>query len=246
VAALAVLDAVPAGLAETVGGFLAAHPPKDVIEQLQAVQTAALLGIPPVEPIEAVRGRLERFRAADGGYGKHPSACLPVGMAAEGSTYWSYLAALCYDLLGERAPNRGRLRAFLRRRRCADGGFSETGRLDQGSTNATAAGVGLAALAGLLALPMIPPALGFLARMQSPSGGFLAGPRVPAPDLLSTFTASVALTEARAADRFDVKQAAAFAANCADPAGGFRAAPWDEAADVEYAFYGLGCRGLLT
>jgi geranylgeranyl transferase type-2 subunit beta len=30
------------------------------------------------------------------------------------------------------------------------------------------------------------------------------------------------------------------------PTGGFRAATWDEAADVEYTFYGLGVLALLN
>jgi geranylgeranyl transferase type-2 subunit beta len=29
------------------------------------------------------------------------------------------------------------------------------------------------------------------------------------------------------------------------PTGGFHAAAWDPAHDVEYTFYGLGCRALL-
>jgi geranylgeranyl transferase type-2 subunit beta len=29
------------------------------------------------------------------------------------------------------------------------------------------------------------------------------------------------------------------------PTGGFRGAAWDDQADVEYSFYGLGCLALL-
>ena len=239
VQALSLLDSLAGEPARRCAAFLEACRPADIIEQVQLLHAALLLDAPCEASAAALGEFIESFRAADGGYGKRPGA-------ADGSTYWSYLAALCYDQVGARPPDRRRLRAFLRGRQCADGGFSETGHAETGSTNATAAGIGLAALTGLLALPMIPPALRFLAGTQSPMGGFVATGRVPMPDLLSTFTVVVALTEARAAGQVDLAAAAAFAESCADAAGGYRAAPWDDAADVEYTFYGLGCRGLLA
>lgn len=219
--------------------FVQGCRPKDIIELVQHLHAGLLLGTNRDAGDASVAKFLESYRSADGGYGKQ------VG-AAEGSTYWSYLTALCYDAIGDRPPDRGRLRAFLRGRQCSDGGFSETGHASVGSTNATAAGVALAAMIGLSALPMIPPALRFLAGMQSPMGGFLAGGCVPVPDLLSTFTVVVALTEAKAVGRIDLAKAAEFAASCADPTGGYRAIPWDDEVDVEYTFYGLGCRGLIS
>jgi len=47
-------------------------------------------------------------------------------------------AGVTWRPLPARPPRAGRLRAFLRSRRCGDGGFSETGRVAVGSTNATA------------------------------------------------------------------------------------------------------------
>ena len=232
--ALSLLAALGGEPLRRCAAFVQGCRPKDIIEQVQHLHAGLLLGVGDA----SVAKFLESYRSADGGYGKR------VG-AAEGSTYWSYLAALCYDAIGDRPPDRERLRAFLRGRQCSDGGFSETGHVSAAGTNATAAGVALASLIGLLTLPMIPPALRFLAGMQSPMGGFLAGGRVPVPDLLSTFTVVVALTEAKAVDRIDLAKAAEFAASCADPTGGYRAIPWDDEVDVEYTFYGLGCRGLL-
>jgi geranylgeranyl transferase type-2 subunit beta len=244
VQALAALRRLEADVAIPCTVFLIGHRPQMIVDQVQWLHAAMLLAdaapgaAVPLPTAEELAGLLEPFRSLDGGYGKRRGA-------SSGSTYWSYLAALCYDAVGARPPQVRRLRWFLRSRRCPDGGFSETGRAAAGSTNATAAGVALAALGGWAALSMVPPALRFLATMQGPGGGFRAGARVPADDLLSTFTVSVALLEARAAGKADLAAAAAFAAACEAPGGGYRAAPWLDAVDVEYTYYGLGCRALL-
>ena len=68
---------------------------------------------------------------------------------------------------------------------------------------------------------------------------------MPVADLLSTFTALLTLRDLGALDRVDRERARAFAMSLVTPAGGFRAGVWDDQADVEYTFYGLGSLALL-
>ena len=58
----------------------------------------------------------EAFRAPDGGYARSHAA-------RAGSTYCTFLVAVCYELLGEQPPNRDVLVDFALSRRRADGGF---------------------------------------------------------------------------------------------------------------------------
>src|SRR6516225_5633076 len=53
---------------------------------------------------------LESFRAKDGGYGKSPGA-------AAGSTYHTFLIALCYEMLHRPIPKTSALIEFIRSRR---------------------------------------------------------------------------------------------------------------------------------
>jgi len=64
--------------------------------------------------------------------------------------------------------------------------------------------------------------------------------------LLSTFTALVTLLDLGAMDRVDREAARRFVESLAMPSGGFRAGVWDDQADVEYTFYGLGSLALLA
>src|SRR5436309_10378925 len=64
---------------------------------------------------DRVTGTLETFRSPDGGYGKSPGAPF-------GSTYTSFLVALCLQLLDRPIPAPDRLSAFVRSRRRGDGG----------------------------------------------------------------------------------------------------------------------------
>jgi len=86
----------------------------------------------------------------------------------------------------------------------------------------------------------------FLAGMTSMEGGLCANERIPLADLLSTFTGSWTLAQLGALDRLNGHQVYQFAEALQDDAGGFRGGVWDEAADVEYTFYGLGTMALMA
>jgi geranylgeranyl transferase type-2 subunit beta len=49
-----------------------------------------------------------------------------------------------------------------------------------------------------------------------------------------------------ALDRLDVAAARSYAEGLQRAEGGFLGGLWDEATDVEYTFYGLGCLALFT
>jgi geranylgeranyl transferase type-2 subunit beta len=82
--------------------------------------------------------------------------------------------------------------------------------------------------------------------MTSFEGGLRANERAPLADLLSTFTGLWSLAGLGALGRIDADAARRYAAEQELPGGGFRGGVWDEAADVEYTFYGLGVLGILS
>jgi len=86
----------------------------------------------------------------------------------------------------------------------------------------------------------------FFSRVCSVEGGFQGHQRVPFADALSTFTGLLSCEQLGLGDVLDRDRLAAFVGSSLEmPSGGFRAAAWDDAADVEYTFYGLGILGLL-
>jgi geranylgeranyl transferase type-2 subunit beta len=118
--------------------------------------------------------------------------------------------------------------------------------LSHSGTNPTAAAVAALRILGALDEQTRARAAAFLARLQTPAGGWRANTQIPWPDLLSTFTGLVALRDLE--DHKDVNLAAArgFVAALETPLGGFLAAPVDDTVDVEYTFYGLGTLAILN
>lgn len=194
----------------------------------------------PADWRDRVATTLEGFRTPDGGYGKTPGA-------PHGSTYTSFLVALCLQLLERPIPEPGRLTAFVKSRRRPDGGYVEISAMKRSGTNPTAAGVGLLDILGALDDEARGGVAGFLAALPSPlEGGLRANDRIPAADLLSTFTGSWTLDQLGAGDLLDWPAIRDYADSCERPIGGFRGGLWDEDADVEYTFYGLGTLALAA
>src|SRR5580765_4388578 len=157
---------------------------------------------------ERVASLLETFRTADDGYAKTPGG-------ATGSTYHTFLVALCYEMLGKPMPRPEAVAQFVRSRQREDGGYVEIAPMRRGGTNPTAAAVAL--------LQMLPDAAfttdeasrvaDFLAEMPSLDGGLRANGRAPLADLLSTFTGILTLQALGALDRIDVAGIHDYAAN---------------------------------
>ncbi len=181
-----------------------------------------------------------RSRAADGGYARFPGG--------EATVYHTFLAALCAELSVSDFSGAAEAAAFVNSRRCADGGYADSAQAGgEGATNPTAAALALLTLFGTAQTPgLYESAAEFLASMQRPEGGFAAGGGAPEPDLLSTFTASVALAGIGASGRVKLAPVARFAQSLQANPGGFRACAGDAAPDVEYTYYGLGTLALLA
>ncbi len=165
------------------------------------------------------------------------------GAEGAGSLYRAFLAAMTLELLGERPPAED-VNRFVLERRCKDGGFGDTCEAERGSLNPTAAAVVLLASVGKTG-----EAAGageFLAGLQRPDGGYAAHRDAPRADLMSTFTALVALDELDRLDRVQMGATARFARELEAPDGGFYGVPGDCEVDVEYTYYGLGVIGLLS
>lgn len=186
---------------------------------------------------------LESLRREDGGYAKAPE-----GHA--GSTYHSFLVLLVLQLIEQPIPAPEKLVSFLESQRESDGGWREIRASKRAGTNPSAA-----AVASLIILDAIDEAkdpevvettLDFLVDMQTDEGGLRANTRIPIADLLSSFTGGLTLMDLQAFHEIDVPAYRKFVASMERNEGGFQAAAWDNAHDVEYSFYGLGCLALLA
>ena len=190
------------------------------------------------ERTRTVVDALDRFRRTDGGYAK-------TLRSPQGSTYHTFLAVACQQLVGAEVEEPTQTAGLIRSRRRHDGGFVELGPLNDGGTNPTAAAIGLLRMLDAMDEEIRRPAVSFLLKMQTAEGGLAANTRMPVADLLSTFTGMVALADLDGLAKLDLDRAGRYVAALEQPRGGFRGGAWDDAADVEYAFYGLGVSALL-
>ncbi|HEY8506263.1 MAG TPA: prenyltransferase/squalene oxidase repeat-containing protein, partial [Gemmataceae bacterium] len=192
---LAVLRALTPELCTRAAGFLRqrlAEPASviDLFSLLVANTLVQLGGGPdvlagaPRDWPQRVARTLETFRTPDGGFAKSAGA-------TAGSTYHSFLVALCFEVLGQAIPDPDRLVDFIRSRWREDGGYVEAAPMRRGGANPTAAAVGVLQITGALGAEEADLALDFLGSLYSElEGGFRANPRIPTADLLSTFTAA--------------------------------------------------------
>lgn len=181
---------------------------------------------------------LEGFRSSDGGYAKTHEGAI-------GSTYHSFLVALCYELIGQVLTEPQKLVDFIRSRQRDDGGFVEIAPMKRSGTNPTAAAVGVLTLHSSIGPNLRADVLAYLSDVRSDEGGFQANTRIPFADSLSTFTGYLTCLDLEAPEVIDRKRLEQFILSLEHPTGGFRAATWDQSTDVEYTFYALGTLGLL-
>lgn len=184
----------------------------------------------------ALAQRLQRFRTPDGGFHGAPGR-------EQGSAYGCLLAWGAYSDLGVEFPWPEALLSCIQHLRTQDGGFANEPALPIGSATATAAAVTLYRHLG-----QAPPAgTGeWLLAQRHPSGGFLAAPGAPIPDLLTTAVALHAL-DSLEMPYLHLKE------NCLDfidtlwsAAGGFHGNWTDDHLDCEYTYYGLLALGHLS
>jgi len=186
---------------------------------------------------KAILSRLETFRSADGGYEGEPGA-------AHGSAYGCFVALGAYQDLGMPLPAPLRMVQSLKFLETPDGAWGNAPGLPLGSTNATAAAI---TLLHQLEIPVNQAAAQWLLDQLHHAGGFLAMPRAPIPDLLSTATSLHALACLETPLPKPAKEACLdFLDTLWTADGGFHGHWADDHLDVEYTFYGLLALGHLS
>jgi geranylgeranyl transferase type-2 subunit beta len=206
---------------------------------VQAAGGADLLEDFPVDLRDRICKSVESLRTRDGGFAKAAGGAM-------GSTYQSFLALLLLELLGAIPLRRNALVQFLYDRQRDDGGFVEITPMKRSGTNPTAAAVALLRQLHAMEQDITDDVCGFLTDVISTEGGFQANTRIPFADGLSTFTGLLTAQDLGHPGLIPPVQIEHWVSNCLElPEGGFRGASWDQQADVEYTFYGLGILGLL-
>ena len=180
--------------------------------------------------------RIEGYRTPEGGY--HGTRGKP-----HGSAYGALLAWGAYSDLDLPMPNEAALGASVQGLRLPDGSFANEDGMIQGTTTATAAAV---TLCRHLGLPVAPETGHWLLQQVHPSGGFLATPGAPLPDLLSTATALHALDSLGVPYDHLRDLCLDFVDSLWSAEGGFHGHWADDELDVEYTSYGLLALGHLS
>ena len=245
VRSLAMLGELSGETAGRVFEYLETHEPMrlSLVDLLSWLSTAVLVQLAggPVPKVslapewaDEMADRLESVRTKDGGYAKNAEG-------AAGSTYQSFLVVLSYELIGRSVPRPNALVQFLYDRQRDDGGFVEIAPMKRSGTNPTAAAVAVLELFEAMDEELRSDVRDFLRQVKSDEGGFQANTRIPFADGLSTFTGLLTQSDLEIDDVLSPKAVRDYVTGWLEfPTGGFRGASWDEQADVEYTFYGLG------
>jgi prenyltransferase beta subunit len=192
--------------------------------------------VPPAFEVSILE-RLETYRTPDGGY--HENHESPRGHA-----YGCFVALGAYQDLGAALPDALRMVQCLKLLETPDGAWGNVRGMKSGTVPATAAAV---TLLHQLSLPLNDQIAQWLLNQQHESGGWLAVPGAPVPDLLSTATALHALACLGCDLPSDARERALdFVDSLWNARGGFHGHWADDELDVEYTFYGLLALGHLA
>lgn len=186
---------------------------------------------------DGMLARIEGFRARDGGYDGTAGA-------AHGNAYGCFVAMGAYQDAGVDIPRELEMVRSLKFLETPDGAWGNAPRLKMGSTNATAAAV---TLLHQLGMPVAQSVGEWLLKQMHPQGGFLAMPRAPLPDLLSTATSLHALACLETTLSKETRELCLdFLDSLWTAEGGFHGHWADDMLDAEYTFYGLLALGHLS
>ncbi|MBT5018271.1 MAG: terpene cyclase/mutase family protein [Planctomicrobium sp.] len=248
---LMMLGGMDQELSKRIAEYLKSHDWKtlNVIDLMNWLATALALqvsaGIDLLQNVDdyftsAITEKLESVRTKDGGYAKATEG-------ASGSTYHSFLVLLTYQLVGLQQTRPNALTQFIYDRQRDDGGFVEIGPMRRSGTNPSAAACAILIELGAVDDEIRDDIRAFLKEVKSEEGGFQANSRVPFADSLSTFTGLLTSLDLSLGQVLKKEVVLHWLTTQLEfPTGGFRAATWDEAADVEYTFYGLALLSLLS
>ncbi len=246
---LAVLDELDESTAERAAAFLRTQMRlhQSIVDFFSLIYSSAMLYA--LQGIEVFQGAdedwdrniarfLNSLRREDGGFAKARE-----GHA--GSTYHTFLVILVLQLIGEPVQQPERIVEFLMAQKAEGGGFREIRAARRAGTNPTAAAIATLKILDRLDEAIIDETMEFLLDMQTDEGGLRANTRIPIADSLSTFTGMLTIDDLGEMHELEMDPLREFVQSLQLRNGGFRAAAWDDAHDVEYTFYGLGCLALL-
>jgi hypothetical protein len=182
-----------------------------------------------------IANQIEKYRAADGGYNV-------VKGLSRSSIYGNFLAISTLEEIGAQLPDGNIIVNSIMKLKSADGGFANEPDLKEGTTTATAAAIVLLDKFGVKSYSEN---INWLLKMFHPSGGFLASPSAPIPDLLSTATALHCLSETGLDMNLIKEKCLDYLDSLWSAEGAFYGTWADETTDVEYTFYGLLALGSL-
>jgi prenyltransferase beta subunit len=191
----------------------------------------------PAGQADTLLARIEAHRSLDGGY--------DADVGAEfGNAYGCFVALGAYQDLQREPPEPLRMVQCLKFLETPDGAWANARGLKIGSTNATAAAV---TLLHQLGVPVNQSVGDWLLSQAHPDGGFLAMPKAPMPDLLSTATTlhALACLERDLPEKVREK-CLDFIDTLWSAEGGFHGHWADDHLDAEYTFYGLLALGHLS
>jgi prenyltransferase beta subunit len=183
-----------------------------------------------------IAARAESHRSLDGGYHNEPGKEF-------GSAYGCFLAVGTYQNLGLDLPRPEGIIGCLQGLETEDGAYSNERSIKIGGTPPTAAAV---TLVRHLEVPAPDGVAEWLAARFHESGGFLAIPRAPMPDLLSTATALHALSSLDASIEPFRDLCLDFIDSLWTSHGSFYGHWAEDHLDVEYTWYGLLALGHLS
>ena len=245
---LAILEELDEVTTQKAAGFLRTHlhSQQSIVDFFSLVYSSALLyalcGVEVFSEADQNWDRnvakfLNSLRREDGGFAKAQE-----GHA--GSTYHTFLVLLVMQMIGEEVPDPDGIVRFLEQQKAAEGGFREIRAARRAGTNPTAAAIATLKILDRLDEATIDDTMEFLLDMQTDEGGLRANTRIPIADALSTFTGMLTIDDLGEIYELDLDRLRRFVDSLQLQEGGFRAAEWDDAHDVEYTFYGLGCLAL--
>jgi geranylgeranyl transferase type-2 subunit beta len=130
---------------------------------------------------------------------------------------------------------------------CSDGGYSNQVGEEEGSTNPTAAVIGILTVCDGLQIADLRGVAAFLLNMQAEDGGFVPHRLALESDLLSTFTALWTLFDIGGLQSARTADAGRFLKSVSrNASGGFGSTVTDHSPDIEYTYYGIGALSLLS
>jgi hypothetical protein len=182
------------------------------------------------------QGQFEKFRSAEGGYA-HDSD------ASYGSAYGCFLVLGAYQDMQLELPDKNKMIGCIKSLSVKDGGFSNDSSAVKGSAPATAAAVSVLRQLGH---PVDKSVSDWLLKQCYQQGGFVAGPSIPLPDLLSTATALHALAAVQTDFGNIREECLDFLDSLWSGKGGFCGNWADRVRDCEYTYYGLLALGHLA